>query len=235
MPRERLVKGKRVADAIRESDRPFVTTGDIAEYLDVTAQAVRNNANHLADHDEIEKGRVAQSSVYWLAKDGKPTEVAEASEPPEPPEKEYSGDAATHNESKGILERLFASSDDGMPVPAITLLLLGIVLPLMALSRLLDGAVDRLTKAADVYANNPENVRFPKLGSTAGQWAMTFFSGMLGLTLGVATGIIVFEPVPVVAQYAVSAVLALGGFGTFIGIWHTWNTQPAVNMDGEKA
>lgn len=68
MPREKIIRGDRVADAIRESDRPFVTTSDIAEYLDVTAQGVRDNANELAEHPEIEKGSVAQSSVYWLSK-----------------------------------------------------------------------------------------------------------------------------------------------------------------------
>jgi hypothetical protein len=77
-----------------------VTTTDIAEYLDVTPQAVRNRANDVAEHEEVEKGNVGQSSVYWLAQEGTPAEVQETSSPPQDPPK---GD-------KGLLQRLFADS-----------------------------------------------------------------------------------------------------------------------------
>ncbi len=72
MPRKKIVRGERVAEVIQKSDRPFATTSDIAEGLDVTAQAVRDNANDLAEHPKIEKGMVAQSSVYWLSKNDVP-------------------------------------------------------------------------------------------------------------------------------------------------------------------
>jgi len=67
VPREKIVRGDRVANAIKESNRPFVTTSDIAEHLDVTTQAVRDNANDLAEHPMLKKDLVGQNSVYWLA------------------------------------------------------------------------------------------------------------------------------------------------------------------------
>ena len=119
--RKKKVRGERVVDAIEESDRPFVTTTDIASHLDVTAQAVRNRADELERYPEITKGNVGQSSVYWLAEEDKPPEVT----------------ASTSDDSgsKGILNRWFAglpSLGDSAEKWYLTTLLLVLVAALRA-------------------------------------------------------------------------------------------------------
>lgn len=235
MARNKIVTPSAVADTVRDVDRPFCTTGDVADRLDVTKQAIRNHHDELAGSASLEWGKVGRQRVYWLAeRESPPQEVTSTPEPPAGTGDTTDGTEPTEEEPMGIIRRLFTGSDDGMAVPGVALLLLGIVLPLIALRRVLDGAIDRLTAASEVYSTAPEGVRFPRFGSPAGVWLMTFLSGMLGLTAGVGLGILFLDPLPVVAQYAVSAVLALGLSGIGIGAWHYWNTKPAI-PNGETA
>lgn len=72
MAPSKRVSGDNVVDVLRDIERPYATTTDIAEGLDVTAQTVRNNASELAKDARINKGKVGQSSVYWLADEDEP-------------------------------------------------------------------------------------------------------------------------------------------------------------------
>jgi predicted transcriptional regulator len=49
--------------------KPFATTNDIAESLGVTAQAVRNHSEELAESDLLENGKVDRQTVYWVCED----------------------------------------------------------------------------------------------------------------------------------------------------------------------
>jgi hypothetical protein len=72
-----------LADLTRQAEKPYATTTDIAEGLGVTPQTVRNNASEIADDPRINKGKVGQSSVYWLA-DPSERNGREAEEPGAP-------------------------------------------------------------------------------------------------------------------------------------------------------
>jgi hypothetical protein len=76
------VTGDRVADLLEEVDRPFVDSVDIAEYLDVTPQAVRNKHEKLAEAPQLESGDAGQTRVYWLAKNDTPEQAEPEPEPP---------------------------------------------------------------------------------------------------------------------------------------------------------
>jgi len=67
MAPSKTVSGDAVVGVLRGMQKPYATTTDIAEGLDVTAQTVRNNAGLLSQDNRINKGSVGQSSVYWLA------------------------------------------------------------------------------------------------------------------------------------------------------------------------
>lgn len=241
MPREKIVRGDRVVDALNDSPRPFVTTSDIADYLGVTAQAIRDNASELESHPDIEKGKVAQSSVYWLADSDPPEQVTDHTagrggfeetrpdpepEPTEPDTTESETGTDSENESGGILDRLFAG--DGMALPGVVLILLAVLLPLMALERTLDATIRRLEQTTVAYSDSRERVRIPWFGSPAGVWILTGAAAVVGLVVGVSVGIVILEPAPVVASYAITAVSAFAvAVSLLVGI-HTWNTNPAV-------
>jgi len=54
-----------VVELINASDRPFVTTNEIAEGANVTKQTVLNNENEFVNGD-IRKSRVDRAYVYYL-------------------------------------------------------------------------------------------------------------------------------------------------------------------------
>lgn len=66
MARKKQVKGNRVELAVKNEDKPFATTEDVANYLNVTSQAVRNNEDNLDAYDGISTGRIGRTKVYWL-------------------------------------------------------------------------------------------------------------------------------------------------------------------------
>lgn len=66
MPPEKRVSRDSVADVLREMEKPFATTVDLAGELDVTSQTIRNHAEALSMDDRIRKVKVGQSSVYYL-------------------------------------------------------------------------------------------------------------------------------------------------------------------------
>lgn len=76
MTQSRVVSADNVVEVIRDTATPYATTTDIAEGLDVTAQTIRNNAAMLEQDDRIRKGKVGQSSVYWVG------DAPEATVPP---------------------------------------------------------------------------------------------------------------------------------------------------------
>jgi len=109
--RKKVIHGDNVVGAVKAGDKPFATVTDIAAYLDVSSQGVRNNYDELREYDGLEWGKVGQATVFWLPEDGTPAQVEETSSPPEPPEQsqERTQDRNVSGESKGILQRLFAS------------------------------------------------------------------------------------------------------------------------------
>lgn len=88
MARSKRVSGDNVVDVLRDIEKPYATTTDIAEGLDVTAQTIRNNASELAKDARINKGKVGQSSVYWLADEGEPPASREGKPPNRSPDVE---------------------------------------------------------------------------------------------------------------------------------------------------
>jgi len=102
VPRNRVVTPDVVTEALGEVDRPFVTTGDVADKLGVTKQAVRNHHEELNQASGLESGKVGRQRVYWLADDSVPEQVTQTeSEPrtPEPPEREPEPQTGDDDES----------------------------------------------------------------------------------------------------------------------------------------
>jgi len=97
--RKKIITPENVAEVIETVGPPFVTTKSIANELDVTPQAVRNNEEQLAKSGRLIHGKVGRSTVYWLPNRDKPPEaVTSTGEPPE----------SDTDDSRGILDRLFA-------------------------------------------------------------------------------------------------------------------------------
>jgi len=107
MPPSKQVSGDAVvdvlADLLHEAEKPYATTTDIAEGLDVTAQTIRNNASEIAEDPRIKKGKVGQSSVYWLAVKYDPEELNGASEH-ETPASDISGEQSTEPSGEPVQE-----------------------------------------------------------------------------------------------------------------------------------
>jgi len=102
--RRRIVTPKSVAETIEVDEKPFVSSGDVADRLDVTKQAVRNHHDELKESHLLEHGKVGRQTVFWQVEDETPAEVQETPSPP--PETNHDRDVS--GESKGILQRLFA-------------------------------------------------------------------------------------------------------------------------------
>lgn len=100
MGRKQLVTAERTVEVLESADRPFASTNDIAEGLDVTPQAVRNNREELAECDDLCSAKVNRGVLYWLPSGEEPPEEADT-----PTDEPKSGGG------KGILNRLF----DGLP------------------------------------------------------------------------------------------------------------------------
>jgi len=67
MPRGKAVYLDGVVEAIRVADRPFVSTGELAEHFDVTRQTIRDNLDRIKDDERIEVTRVNRSSFFYFA------------------------------------------------------------------------------------------------------------------------------------------------------------------------
>lgn len=67
MAREKLVTPQKVSDAIASLDKPFASTTDIADVLNVSVQAVRNHSEELEESYLLKKGKVDRQTVYWLS------------------------------------------------------------------------------------------------------------------------------------------------------------------------
>jgi DeoR/GlpR family transcriptional regulator of sugar metabolism len=66
MAREKIITGPNVVNAIKSEEKPFATVTDIAEYLDVSEQGVRNNYDELKNYDGLVWGEIGQAIVFWL-------------------------------------------------------------------------------------------------------------------------------------------------------------------------
>ena len=225
-----------MVDAIENAEKPAVTVGDIADALDVSNETIRRHRDELESHPDVSTAKVGRATAYWVEIEDRDKETVEESSPSVGPRQEQSvsDDDGGESGQRGILRRLF-TSDGGMPLPGIVLVFLGVALPMIALRRGLDVAIDGLLNMADVYTNAPESIRYPRLGSPAAVWSMTFFSAMVGLVFGVALGILILDPLPVVAYYATTIVLGIGMAGSLVGVVHYWITKPAFGKVGETA
>jgi len=63
----RQVNGNKVVELIRDSERTFVGTGEIAEQFDVSRQTVRNHREALRMHPGLRVDNVGRATVYYLA------------------------------------------------------------------------------------------------------------------------------------------------------------------------
>jgi len=108
VPRGRVVTPDAVKETLETVDRPFATTGDVADRLDVTKQAIRNHHDELSKSAMLEHGKVGRQRVYWLADEETPAQVTStpATPPPVRPEN-------TDQEGEGVLDRLFSPSPLG--------------------------------------------------------------------------------------------------------------------------
>jgi len=131
MARNKIVTPDKVVGVIESADAPFATTKTVAEKLDVTAQAVRNNEGELMAADELHHGQISRSTVYWLAEAERPGEVEPPAEPPDP-EREPTNTPVNRDsdDGKGILNRLF----DGLPALSASTGLLAVWTALVGLS-----------------------------------------------------------------------------------------------------
>lgn len=112
MPRKRVVTPDAVKETIESVDRPFATTGDVAETLDVTKQAVRNHTEELGESEELESGQVGKRRVFWLAERQTPEQVVSTPATPRQPE----NDSTDSEES--LFDRLFTLPSFGDPPEA---------------------------------------------------------------------------------------------------------------------
>lgn len=69
MPRSPTVTADGTVEAIRSSETPFASTGDLADYFDVTRQAVREQRERLRGDPRIKVGQIGNSTVFYLADD----------------------------------------------------------------------------------------------------------------------------------------------------------------------
>lgn len=61
-----------VAEFIRDADRPFQTTRDVAERFDVDQSTAYRKLQHLAEDGRLNKTQVsANAVVWWIPDDGK--------------------------------------------------------------------------------------------------------------------------------------------------------------------
>lgn len=82
MPRPAQITPDGVVEAIREAETPFVSTGELAEYFDVTRQAVRDQREQLADDPRIEVGKVSNNTVFYISDGPQLPETTEQGRPP---------------------------------------------------------------------------------------------------------------------------------------------------------
>jgi len=228
MTPSKQVSGDSVVDVLRDTEKPYATTTDIAEGLDVTAQTIRNNAGELSQDPRINKGSVGQSSVYWLADSNSPPEgVAGDPGPPEPPDQRGATEPEPErdtNDSKGILNRLFASSGEGMEIPVVVLFLLTVVLPLLAIRQALDVVIDKLTATAEVHKTEP--------GFQRRAWGITGLSVILGLSVGVVANVVLLDPLPLAVRAVVSALLAFSAFFVLDAMGLYLNARTRIKAGG---
>lgn len=64
------ITGDAVVELIRNDERGFAGTGDIADHFDVTRQSVRNRLEALRHHPELRVDKIGQSTVFYVAGDG---------------------------------------------------------------------------------------------------------------------------------------------------------------------
>lgn len=116
------VSGDTVVDALvgltRDEEKPYATTTDLAEELDVTAQTIRNNASDIAEDPRVKKGKVGQSSVYWLAVKYDPEELDEPPET-EPPANDMTNEEDIEESAGLIRDDLGESETEGESEPGV--------------------------------------------------------------------------------------------------------------------
>jgi len=60
------VDGNEVVELIRDDDRTFVGTGDIADHFEVTRQTVRNHREALRHHPRLCVDKLGKATVFYL-------------------------------------------------------------------------------------------------------------------------------------------------------------------------
>jgi Mn-dependent DtxR family transcriptional regulator len=56
-----------VLDAVRDADKPFVSTSDVAaEFETVSRKTVVSRLNRLAAEDRLEKETIGGAAVWWI-------------------------------------------------------------------------------------------------------------------------------------------------------------------------
>jgi predicted transcriptional regulator len=62
--------GDAVAELIRNDERGFAGTGEIADHFDVTRQAVRNRREELRHHPDLGVDKIGRTTVFYTTTDG---------------------------------------------------------------------------------------------------------------------------------------------------------------------
>lgn len=130
MPRSPTVTADGTVEAIRSSETPFASTGDLADYFDVTRQAVRERRELLNGDPRIKVGKIGNSTVIYLADDDPIDSKVEM-----PPGEEFefdeeeTGDVSDadnekqpeNNSSGGLFTGLFTKETQSKSLPGVAI------------------------------------------------------------------------------------------------------------------
>jgi len=69
MVRKPTINSDGTVKAIRQAETPFASTGELAEYFNVTRQAIRDQRDRLATDPRIEIAAVSNNTVFYLTEE----------------------------------------------------------------------------------------------------------------------------------------------------------------------
>lgn len=75
MPRKPTVTVEGTIKAIKHSDTPVVSTGALADYFDVTRQAIRDQRERISNDPRIDRGEIGNNTVFYISESHQPHKI----------------------------------------------------------------------------------------------------------------------------------------------------------------